>query len=169
VSHLYFAITNGKGGKFKLPTEAQWEYACRAGSTTKYSFGDEEARLSDYAWYGANSEGKTHPVGKKKPNAFGLYDMHGNVYEWCEDWYYWNSYVKAPVNDPRGPITSDDWEQLRSPTNNPKKPTGTARVLRGGGWDSNLYESRAAFRFCIEPGGRYDFLGFRISQALADE
>ncbi|MBW2406661.1 MAG: formylglycine-generating enzyme family protein [Deltaproteobacteria bacterium] len=87
--------------KYRLPTEAEWEYACRAKTETAYSFGDEVDKLGEYAWYGDNSGGKTKPVGKKKPNAWGLYDMHGNVWEWVQDRY--GDYPTGPIPDPKGP------------------------------------------------------------------
>jgi len=105
-----------KGKAAKLPTEAEWEYACRAGEKGKWCFGDDEEKLGNYAWYNKNSDGKTHPVGQKKANAWGLYDMHGNVFEWCEDWY--GEYPSEAVTDPTGPAK------------------GKYRCLRGGGWDS---------------------------------
>jgi formylglycine-generating enzyme required for sulfatase activity len=139
-----------QGGKFVLPTEAQWEYACRAGGTTKYCFGDDEARLGDYAWYGANSLGRTHPVGEKKPNTFGLYDMHGNVWEWCADWYVLGYYAKSPGDDPRGPTT------------------GSVHVDRGGSWGYPGRGCRSALRPHYVSGyGNYR-RGLRVARVPAE-
>lgn len=102
-----------EGGKFVLPTEAQWEYACRAGSTTRYCYGDDESSLDAYAWYAANSGRRTHPVGENQPNAWGLYDMHGNVHEWCADWYDREYYATSPADDPTGP-SGGDYRVFRS-------------------------------------------------------
>ena len=134
---------NERGGAdhYRLPTEAQWEYACRAGSSTRYHFGDDAAQLGDYAWYHDNSGGQTHPVGQKQPNAWGLYDMHGNVWEWVQDWY--GDYTVAPVTDPIGPTS------------------GAVRVIRGGSWGDAALYARSAVRFRFHPGDRFDNLGFR--------
>ncbi len=102
--------------RFRLPTEAEWEYACRAGTTTTWCFGDDAEKLGDYAWYRSNAGGRSHPVGRKKPNAWGLYDVHGNVVEMCADRYGPTYYAASPKQDPPGP------------------ETGTHRVIRGGGW-----------------------------------
>jgi formylglycine-generating enzyme required for sulfatase activity len=144
------AKAGGQKGKFTLPTEAQWEYACRAGSTTRYYFGDEESKLGEYAWYGATL-GKTHPVGGKKPNAWGLYDMHGNVFEWCQDCYENSYYNHSPTDDPTGPAT------------------GSSRALRGCYQDYGAWGCRSAYRFGIGPGGKNSFLGLRVSRVLADK
>ena len=136
-------------GKFQLPSEAQWEYACRAGSTTRFCFGDGEWMLGEYAWYNKNARYGTHPVGKKKPNAWGLYDLHGRVWEWCADWY--EDYKNSPGDDPTGAAT------------------GLCRADRGGSWISPARDCRSASRNFIEPGSRYDFLGLRASLVPADK
>ncbi len=131
-----------EGKTYTLPTEAQWEYACRAGTKTDYSFGDSVSQLGNYAWYDDNSGGKTHPVGQKQSNGWGLYDMHGNVWEWCLDWYDENYYSKSPASDPIGPTS------------------GARRVLRGGSWNNGEISCRTANRYWIIPVCRD--LGFRV-------
>jgi formylglycine-generating enzyme required for sulfatase activity len=130
--------------QFRLPTEAQWEYACRAGSKTRFCSGDADAGLADCAWYDANSGRTTHPVGTKKPNAWGLYDCHGNVWEWCEDWYDEYSPGRRPKADPVGPMT------------------GTMCALRGGSWLDDARHCRSACRNFNGPDDRYSILGFRL-------
>jgi formylglycine-generating enzyme required for sulfatase activity len=135
------------GSKYRLPTEAEWEYAARAGSTARFCYGDDEGRLSEYAWYSGNSGDKTHPVAQKQPNAWGLYDMHGNVYEWCQDWYDKN-YPSGNVTDPTGPSS------------------GSLRVLCGGSWSSLAEFCRSAIRYGKFPVTRNLYLGFRLAREL---
>jgi formylglycine-generating enzyme required for sulfatase activity len=137
-------LSDRTGKTFTLPTEAQWEYACRAGTTTRYSFGDDAGRLGEYAWYSGNSNSQTHPVGQKKPNAWGLYDMHGNVLEWClDDWH--DNYNGAPVDGSR-------WGD----------GTGSGRVMRGGGWGFSAGLCRSACRPTWDtPEYRWYDYGFR--------
>jgi formylglycine-generating enzyme required for sulfatase activity len=118
------------GGTVRLPTEAEWEFACRAGSTTDYCFGDNEDGLAEYGWYEGNSSGTTHAVGEKKPNAWGLYDMHGNVWEWCHDWYEQRYDASSPRVDPQGPAQN----------------ALQAHVLRGGAWHVEASYCRSASR-----------------------
>ena len=130
--------------KYRLPTEAEWEYAAHAGSRRRYSFGDDENELRNYAWYSSNSNSQTHPVGQLKPNGFGLFDMHGNVWEWCSDWYDASYYKQSAGTDPQGPSA------------------GSYRVLRGGGWSRDAVGCRSADRGIDAPGYRHDYLGFRL-------
>jgi formylglycine-generating enzyme required for sulfatase activity len=141
-----------EGKKYRLPTEAEWEYACRAGTKKTWSFGGDEKKLGDYAWYGENAwdmdELYAHQVELKKPNAFGLYDMHGNVGEWCHNYYDRYNYKKSPEKDPAGPTS------------------GVFHVLRGGSWDRLSRYTRSAYRNGNVAGRRYHSYGFRLVREL---
>ncbi|MCP4697642.1 MAG: SUMF1/EgtB/PvdO family nonheme iron enzyme [Gammaproteobacteria bacterium] len=130
--------------EYRLLTEAEWEYACRAGSEADYCFGNDEKQLGEYVWYGANAGMGTHPAGKKKANAWGLYDMHGNVWEWVRDWF--GDYPDEPLTDPRGP------------------DSGSSRVVRGGSWASDGQGTRSAYRSGHSPVIRGMYLGFRFAR-----
>ncbi len=130
---------------YRLPTEAEWEYAARAGTSTIFSFGNDPKNLGDYAWYRANSEHRSHPVGQKKPNAWGLHDMLGNVWEWVQDWN--GKYPAGPVTDPTG------------------ETTGTYHMRRGCAWNNEPNVCRVANRYSVV-GFRDDFLGFRLVRTL---
>jgi len=138
----------GTEQRFTLPTEAQWEYACRAESTSKYCFGDDPKDLDEYGWFDANSENQTQPVGQKKPNKWGLYDMHGNVWEWCLDWFSEDYYSKSPESNPQGP------------------DGGSSRVYRGGSWSSSPQDCRSAYRLFNPPSNRINYLGFRVARSF---
>ena len=145
-------LSEKEGKKYRLPTEAEWEYACRAGTETRWSFGDDEKELGDYAWYRDNvydiDEKYAHQVGLKKPNAFGLHDMHGNVFEWCNDYYEEDYYQQSPTNDPQGP------------------ESGSFRVFRGGSFLHYAYDSRSAGRYSAHnTSSRYSY-GFRVVREL---
>jgi formylglycine-generating enzyme required for sulfatase activity len=131
------------GRTFRLPTEAEWEYACRTGSSTRFCFGDSDNGLGDYAWYDGNSGNQTHPVGQKKPNAWGFYDMHGNVWEWCGDWYA-DKYGTGSAKNPQG-VSSGEY-----------------RVLRGGSWYRGPFVCRSADRLRYTPTCSSYIGGFRV-------
>ncbi len=138
------SIADGDG--YRLPTEAEWEYACRAGSVTVFPFGDDAGELGEYAWYNNNSGGKTHPIGRKRANAWGFYDMLGNVWEWCGDWYAEKYDAASPASDPPGPAS------------------GSRRAIRGGAWYYDQRASRPADRWCFSAvKDRFSALGFRVA------
>ena len=132
---------------YRLPTEAEWEYACRAGTTNRFSYGDDAGYLSltNYSWYNANSGSLTHDVGQKLPNPSGLYDFHGDVYEWCQDWY--DVYPTGLAIDPQGPAS------------------GLGRVFRGGGWGYGPQYCRSAGRYSGDPSLPENYIGFRVVAA----
>jgi sulfatase modifying factor 1 len=151
-------LSEKEGKTYRLPTEAEWEYACRAGTKTTWSFGDDEKVLGDYAWYFDNVffdelrriqlEKYAHQVGLKKPNAFGLYDMHGNVWEWCHDYYEEDYYIQSPKQNPTGPAS------------------GSHRVSRGGSWVNSGTYTRSAFRKSVDADARTNQYGFRLVREL---
>jgi formylglycine-generating enzyme required for sulfatase activity len=133
---------------YRLPTEAEWEYACRAGTSTAYFFGDDPSKLGDYGWFDKNSGGRPRPVGEKQPNAWGLFDMCGNLWQWCNDFYKIDYYSEAPLTDPKGP------------------DTGRTKVVRGGAWRFSAQRCRSGYRYNENPGYAdvcfgYDIYGFR--------
>jgi formylglycine-generating enzyme required for sulfatase activity len=130
------------GYEYRLPTEAEWELACRAGSTNLFSFGNDAQLAAEFAWTDENSDGTTHPVGLKAPNAFGLHDMHGNVWEWCRDWFA--EFPPVDATDPVGP------------------PSSKFKVFRGGGWNHEVKFARVPNRFMMEPVNGINFVGFRL-------
>ena len=132
------------GWAYRLPTEAEWEYASRCGSTNRFSYGDDPgyAQLGNNAWYNSNSAGASHTVGGKLPNRWGLYDMSGNVWEWCSDWF--GTYPGGNVTDPSGAVS------------------GSYRVIRGGGWGHTADRCRSAERYVSGPSNRYYIFGFRL-------
>ncbi len=141
-------LSQQEGEIYRLPTEAEWEYACRAGTTTRFSFGDSDSSLDDYAWFHDNAyavdQRYAHPVGQKKPNPWSLYDMHGNVWEWCSDCYEHDYYSKSPSVDPKGP------------------PRGAYRSLRGGSWSYLVVNLRCSVRVGYVPVLRGNAIGFRV-------
>lgn len=139
---------------YRLPTEAEWEYAARAGTTTPYFFGATPAKTGEYAWFDKNAGGKPRPVGQKLPNPWGLYDMAGNVWQWCNDFYEVEYYTKSPKQDPPGPAE------------------GKNKVLRGGAWRFSADNCRSGYRYNENPGSAdvcfgYDIYGFRCVRRAA--
>jgi formylglycine-generating enzyme required for sulfatase activity len=143
-------VARKTGREVRLPTEAEWEYACRAGTTGSWACGDASL-LGKSAWYYLNSGMRTHPVGQKEPNAWGVYDVHGNVWEWVADRYDPTYYASSPVKDPAGPAK------------------GTDRVLRGGSWSDSSYKCRSAYRYRCHPAYCGTLWGFRAAVSSTED
>jgi len=147
---------NFNASGYRLPTEAEWEYACRAGTQTSYFFGDVPAKLGDYAWFDKNAGGHPQPVGRKRPNPWELYDICGNLWQWCNDFYQVDYYEQAPAKDPRGP------------------EAGETRVVRGGAWKASADNCRSGYRYNENPGRLdvcfgYDVYGFRCVRSASPQ
>ncbi|PAV14239.1 Sulphatase-modifying factor protein [Methanosarcina spelaei] len=134
--------------KYRLSSEAEWEYSCRAGTQTRYSFGDDESKLNEYAWYEKSFGSETHPAGQKKPNSLGLYDIHGNVWEWVQDRWHSNYNV--------APSDGSAWEDGNS----------SSRLIHGGSWGSNAVSCRSAARLGDDPDSCGSVVGFRLLREL---
>jgi formylglycine-generating enzyme required for sulfatase activity len=145
VQEFISRLNQRSGKRFRLPTEAEWEYGVRSGGKRdKWSGTNSERKLGQYAWYDGNSGSRTHVVGEKRPNGLGLYDMTGNVWEWCSDWFGENYYQGSPRNNPEGP------------------GNGSSKVLRGGSWDNSPRYMEAAARYWNDPKDRGANFGFRL-------
>ena len=147
---------NFNANGYRLPTEAEWEYACRAGTKTTFFFGNSPSKLASFAWFDKNSGGKPQPVGQKRPNPWGLHDMYGNVWEWCNDFYKVDYYQESPEDNPKGPRT------------------GETKVVRGGAWKFSEESCRSGYRYNENPGYvdvcfGYDIYGFRCVRSAPPE
>ena len=138
-------LTEAGGNGYRLPTEAEWEYACRAGGAALFPFSDDARELGEHAWFSETAGGRTHPVGQKTPNGWSLFDMLGNVWEWCSDGYDPNYYTSSPAADPPGAIGA------------------STRVIRGGSWYVDAWICRPAFRSWSTPVDRFNDVGFRVA------
>lgn len=138
---------------YRLPTEAEWEYVCRSGTNTTFYFGDNKSELRNFSWFKENSGGRPRPVGQKLPSPWGIFDLYGNVWEWCNDFYQVDYYQQSPEKNPHGPEFGDN------------------KVLRGGSWDSEADQCRSSYRYNEVPGYTdicfgYDIYGFRCVKNL---
>jgi formylglycine-generating enzyme required for sulfatase activity len=169
-------LSKETGERYRVVTKAEWEYACRAGTDARWCWGDDEAQLDEFAWYHKNSRGKTQPVGQKRPNAWHLHDMHGNVWERCQDWYqsdYYQQLAAASERSSSHARTSPSAREQdrtgfeQTPSDNPQGPaSGSSRVIRGGSWLYVADICRSAYRDGDGPSYRRGDLGFRLSRTV---